>query len=247
MQREVWSKACRYKVFSGDRIAVSTLTKHIASNMMTAGHRGLVSYEGQPTICYGCGETGHFSQVCPKRRRVGIATTKKPTVSWADIAGSGTRSAWCDGGEEEEADHQSTQTGYGDEHQAEDGEAMQEDNTRPTGVTSEHSEEQERGAVDGSYVRNDKKAPCVEGRPGVEDSMDCGEEILGETNVTVESLPLLRQPQEDMSSTTVVREEEEHGRERQEIRIGGVVEEHTQPVDEVGTGAPSSRPRRTKK
>jgi len=106
--------------------------------MMMAGHRGLVSYEGQPTICYGCGETGHFKQVCPKRRRVGVATTEEPTLSWADIAVSGTRSLWSDGGvKEEEADHQSTQSGYGDEHQAENGEAMQEDNTFSTGVAPE--------------------------------------------------------------------------------------------------------------
>ena len=42
---------------------------------------------------------------------------------------------------EVEADHQSIQNGYGDEHQAEDGEAMQEDNTHSNGVASEQSEE----------------------------------------------------------------------------------------------------------
>ena len=49
---------------------------------------------------------------------------------------------------------------------------MQEDNTHLTGVASEQSEEPEQGAVGGSDVRNDAKAPCVEGRPGIEDSMD---------------------------------------------------------------------------
>ena len=88
-QRKNWSKPYRYKVFNGIRIVVITLTKHIPSRMMIAGHRGLVSYEGEPTTCYGCGETGHFNQVCPKRRRVGVATTKEPTVSWTDIAVSG--------------------------------------------------------------------------------------------------------------------------------------------------------------
>ena len=121
----------------------------------------------------------------------------------------------------EEADEQSVQTGYGDEHQAEDGEVMQQDNTHSTGVASEQSAEPERGAVGGSDVRNDAKAPCVEGRPGVENSMDCGEDILGDTNATVECLPLLRQPQEDMSTTTMMREEEERGRGKQEIRSGG--------------------------
>jgi len=118
-----------------------------------------------------------------------------------------------------EADHQNIQTGYGDEYQAEDEKAMQEDNTHSTGVASEQSEEPERGAVGGSEVRNDAKAPCVEGRPGVEDSVHCGEEILGDTYATVECQTLLRQPQEDMSTTTVAREEEERGRGRKsEVR-----------------------------
>ena len=70
--------------------------------------------------------------------------------------------------------------------------------------------------------------------------MDCGKEILGDTNVTVKCQPLLRQPQEDMSTTTEVREEEEHGRGRQEIIRGEVVEDCTQPVEEVGTATTSS-------
>jgi len=174
MQQEVWSKAYRYKVFSGVRIMVITLMKHIPSHIMIAGHRGLVSYEGQPTTCYGCGETGHFNQVCPKRQRVGVETTKEPTVSWADIAVSGNRRPKSDGAvKEKEADQQSSQTGYANEHHAEDDEAMQEDNTNSTGVASEQSKEPERGAVGGSNIWNNVKAPCVDGRPGIEDSMDC--------------------------------------------------------------------------
>jgi len=91
---------------------------------------------------------------------------------------SGTRSLRSDGGEKgEEGEHQSRQTSYGDERRAEDGEAMQADNTHSTGVESEHSKEPDRGAVRGSDIRNVEKAPCFEGRLGVEDSMDCGEEL----------------------------------------------------------------------
>ena len=81
------------------------------------------------------------------------------------------------------------QTGYGDEHRADDEEAMHEGNTNSTGVASEQSEETEVGAVGGSDVRNNAKAPCVDGRPDVEDSMDCGEEVAGHTNATVEFQP----------------------------------------------------------
>jgi hypothetical protein len=97
------------------------------------------------------------------RGEEGIATTKEPTVPWADISVSGSSCPKSDGVEMKvEADHQSIQMGYDDEHQAEDGGAMQEGNTHSTGVASEQSEE--RGVVGRSDVRNDAKAPCVESR-----------------------------------------------------------------------------------
>jgi len=61
--------------------------------------------------------------------------------------------------------------------------------------------------------------------------MDCGEEILGETNATVECQPKLRQPDEGTRTSKEAREEEERGRGRKEIRSGGVVEDHTQSVE----------------
>jgi len=147
---------------------------------------------------------------------------------------------------EKEADQQSIKMGYGDERQAEYEEEVQEDNMHSTGVASEQSEEPERGAVGGSDVRNDAKAPCVEGRRCLEQSMDCGEEILGDTNATLECQPLLRQTQKDISTTIEVREEEELGRGKQKIRSGGVVEDRTQPVEELKTATPSNSPKRTK-
>jgi len=57
--------------------------------------------------------------------------------------------------------------------------------------------------------------------------MDCGEEILGDTNATVECQPLFWQPQEDMSTTKDSREEQERGKGKQDIRSGGVVEDRT--------------------
>jgi len=81
IQREVWFKAYHYKVLSAVRIVVINITKHIPSHKMIAEHTGLVSYEGQPTACYGCGEMRHFNQVRIKRRRVRVETTKEPTIS----------------------------------------------------------------------------------------------------------------------------------------------------------------------
>ena len=63
----------------------------------------------------------------------------------------------------------------------------------------------------------------------------------------MECQPILRQPQEDMSTTTEAWEEEERVKGKQEIRSTRVVEDHTQPVEEVRTATPSSSPKRTKK
>jgi len=109
---------------------------------------------------------------------MGVERTKELTSSWVDIAVSGNRRPKSGGGvKEKEADQQSIQTGNDDEQRAEDEEAMREDNMNSTGVASEQNEEPEQDAVGGSDVRKNAKTPCVGGRQGVEDSMDCGEEI----------------------------------------------------------------------
>jgi hypothetical protein len=69
IQEEIWSSAYRYPVANGIRIAMVTLVQHIPSHILVAGFRTLISYEGHPTTCYGCNETGHLYQVCPHRRR----------------------------------------------------------------------------------------------------------------------------------------------------------------------------------
>jgi hypothetical protein len=68
MEAETWSRAYRYTVGNGTRIASITLTKHIPSHITMAGNRVLVSYEGQPMTCYGCNGTGHLYKACPMRR-----------------------------------------------------------------------------------------------------------------------------------------------------------------------------------
>jgi len=64
---EMWSKVYRYPMLNGVRQVAMHLTRHLPSHLTFAGHRVLLSYKGQPDICYGCGEIGHLYQVSPER------------------------------------------------------------------------------------------------------------------------------------------------------------------------------------
>jgi hypothetical protein len=113
--------------------------------MTIAGNRVLVSYGGQPTICYGCGVTVYLYLVCPRRRKVAPAKSTEPTTSWADIAARGYRSPRDDGGESEaSAGQHSAQAGQGDGRHAEDRNAIQADNMQEPDVPSKPSKEPER-------------------------------------------------------------------------------------------------------
>jgi hypothetical protein len=103
IQEENLSRAYRYQVANGIRVVLIALTKHIPSHMKISGNRVLVSYEGQPSTCYGCGEAVHLYLVCPRRRKVAPAESTEPTTSWADIAARGYRSPTNDGGERKDA------------------------------------------------------------------------------------------------------------------------------------------------
>ena len=89
VQAETWSRAYRYTVANGIRIASVTLTKHIPSHITMAGNRVLVSYEGQPMTFYGCKRTGHLYQACPMRWRTERKATAKQATSWVDVAANG--------------------------------------------------------------------------------------------------------------------------------------------------------------
>jgi hypothetical protein len=69
IHEEQWSRIYRYPVSNGVRIAVVALKHHIPSVMNMDGTRVLLTYDGQPLTCYGCGEVGHQYQACPHRRR----------------------------------------------------------------------------------------------------------------------------------------------------------------------------------
>jgi hypothetical protein len=65
---ESWSKAYRYSVSNGIRVAVTRLKKSVPSNMTIGGTRVIITYENQPPTCYVCNTMGHQSQECPKRK-----------------------------------------------------------------------------------------------------------------------------------------------------------------------------------
>jgi len=74
IQDETWPKAYHYKVANGDKVIMMKLAKHLPSQMNMEGHRALLSYEGQPVTCYGCGDSG-LNQACPRRRGGGMVTS----------------------------------------------------------------------------------------------------------------------------------------------------------------------------
>jgi hypothetical protein len=84
---ETWGPTYYYEVPSGVRFVTMTLKKHVPSQLMIHGDRVLISYEGQPQTCYGCGESGHLLPTCPVRRSPArkVVTSTKPT--YASVVG----------------------------------------------------------------------------------------------------------------------------------------------------------------
>jgi len=128
--------------------------------------------------CYGCGDTGNLYQFYPKRLRVGVTATQRPTTSWTDIAANVTRSQRPHDAEEKRATKQSEESQDG-VRQAEEEKPPQDDNTHTTEVTSEQNEGPERGEVNGQGIRSDATAPYIAEIRDVEDTMGCGEEMTG--------------------------------------------------------------------
>ena len=85
IQPEIWPNDYRCRVPIGVRVVSMSLVKHIPSHVVVAGYRTLISYEGQPTTCYRCNESGHLQTACPHRRR----KSRKQTGNHCIISGSG--------------------------------------------------------------------------------------------------------------------------------------------------------------
>jgi hypothetical protein len=83
------SKNYSYAVSNAIRIVTMTLNKHLPSHVTIAGFRALISCEGQPQTYYGCGETDHMFQACPKRRGVKPLVIAATGPSWTQLSAPG--------------------------------------------------------------------------------------------------------------------------------------------------------------
>ena len=81
---EIWSKTCIYSVANGIQVSIA-LTRHVPSHLAVAGHRVLLSYDGQPVTCYGCGEADHMYSVCPSRQRTNTTRPIPTAATYASI------------------------------------------------------------------------------------------------------------------------------------------------------------------
>ena len=79
-----------YIIPNGVSQVTITLTKHIPSQLMVDGHRAVLSYEGQPTTCYGCGGIGHLYPSCPKRRNRGTVPRDQQHKTYATLVAPST-------------------------------------------------------------------------------------------------------------------------------------------------------------
>lgn len=72
-------------MYNGVQTVEMRLKQHLPSSMNIAGNDALISYGGEPQICYRCNETGHQRQDCPRGKRLGSPTKVQLTHTWADI------------------------------------------------------------------------------------------------------------------------------------------------------------------
>jgi hypothetical protein len=89
VHEETWSKAYRYPVYNGIRVATTQLKHHLPSHMVIAGTRILVSYEGQPPTCYVCNAQGRQSNDCPRRKNTDVQPAGVVRHPWADMVTQG--------------------------------------------------------------------------------------------------------------------------------------------------------------
>ena len=85
IQKERWSKVYRYPLDNGVRQVTMVLSRHAPSRLTVAGQQVLLSYDGQPPTCYGCGESEHMYQGCPTRHKMTTTRTFAMAATYASI------------------------------------------------------------------------------------------------------------------------------------------------------------------
>ena len=90
IETERWSKHYRCAVDNGVRQVTIMMNRHIPSLLSVAGCRVLLSYEGQPATCYGCGEVGHVYLGCPIRQKSNQARIAQTQQTYANVVSAPT-------------------------------------------------------------------------------------------------------------------------------------------------------------
>jgi hypothetical protein len=86
IQNAMWARTYRYTVANGVRQVNMMLTNHVPSHLVIAGQRVLISYDGQPTTCDGCGDTVHRYPTCPRRQRRAPLPSPNTPLTYAKFA-----------------------------------------------------------------------------------------------------------------------------------------------------------------
>jgi hypothetical protein len=95
VKEEEWTNTYRYVVGSGVRYVSMTFTKHVPSNLLIKGTRVLITYDGQPITCYGCGEVRHMYNACPHRRAQQRVRPRGP-ATYAKVVSTNTQRAMAE-------------------------------------------------------------------------------------------------------------------------------------------------------
>ena len=93
VKEEAWTNTYRYVVGSGVHYVSMTLTEHVPSNLLIKGTRVLITYDGQPITCYGCGEVGHMYNACPQRRAQKRDVRPRGPSTYAKVVSTNTQRA----------------------------------------------------------------------------------------------------------------------------------------------------------
>ena len=245
---ERWSKAYRYQVENGIRNVQIVMSKHVPSNLKVAGNRTIVTYDGQPLTCYGCGQEGHIYASCPTRKR-SIETRKQPRMeSYATVLAHA-----ANGGEGNGIEQNRTQTQVGTKTTKTD--KMDGPNTEQskTDVNNMDKVEQQQHGTDTTNLSPIQMDPPIQGN-GDTNEENKDQELMDTENQMEEMEGKYKEDQQqmcgglqerkrEMAQTPTIHkeaEEEEGGKER-------TMEEKDREVGDTSQPDKEGSPKRNKK